>query len=96
MAEINTVEKIYYGSGLYSKLSLMSLPAIEGKHPDDAHGHEHTEQDVVKNHDNKLPLLCPLEQNKTRMSGNHAQDYFLARPSDFLESTLLPGNLIVT
>lgn len=47
-------------------VELDESPSKDGKRPDDAHSHEHTEQDVVQNHGNKLPLLCSLERDKMR------------------------------
>lgn len=38
-------------------------PSKDGHRPDDAHGHEHAEQDVIQNHGDKFPLLCRLELN---------------------------------
>lgn len=35
----------------------------DGQRPDDAHGHEHAEQDVIQHHGDKFPLLCRLELN---------------------------------
>lgn len=42
-------------------VELDESPSKDADRPDDAHGHEDTEQDVVQNHGNKLPLLCCLE-----------------------------------
>lgn len=38
-------------------------PGKDGQRPDDAHGHEHAEQDVVQNHGDEFPLLRRLESN---------------------------------
>lgn len=42
---------------LLQHVELDESPGKHGERPDDAHGHEHTEQDVVQNHGDELPLL---------------------------------------
>lgn len=51
-------------------VELDESPGKDGKRPDDAHGHEHTEQDVVQNHGDKFPLLCCLQRDEMGKQGS--------------------------
>lgn len=57
--------------GPLQRVELDESPSEDGERPDDAHGHEHTEQDVVQNHGDELPLLRCLEHDETREQEGH-------------------------
>lgn len=46
------------------QVELNEPPGEDSHRPDDAHGHEHAEQDVVQNHGNELPLLRRLQADE--------------------------------
>lgn len=62
--QVNTSWTALVGSWTLRHVELDEPPSKDGHRPDDAHGHEHAEQDVVQNHGDEFPLLCRLQENE--------------------------------
>ena len=60
---------VLMGSGPVQHVELDESPGEDDERPDDAHGHEHAEQDVVQHHGNELPLLGRLRGGRGRGRG---------------------------